>query len=217
MSLTPNELKPGTVAVAHGKVAFITDYHPSKSKYPIIYKTNVGAKSIYKGSPSEFTAVIGTFDIDKFSEASGAVPKAKAADASNYPDALLPEVLKGLKVGDPIKIRERGVFKTVTYLGYKPRRPKNSVDISINGKEYRAPLSIVFRVDATGTKRPEAVILKDIEATYLNLSPENLTGDGELPKFVVSSRRSKLNSKLKALFAEIGRTVTEEEAYASVA
>jgi len=49
---------------------------------------------------------------------------------------------------------------------------------------------------------------------YSSLSPENLTGDGELPHAVVSRRRTELNRKLRGLFIAVGRDVSESEVYA---
>ncbi len=62
-------------------------------------------------------------------------------------------------------------------------------------------------------KRPESAILDDIKGVYCQLSPENLTCDGELPKYLVQQKYSKLNRELKNLFKELGREVSEEEAY----
>ena len=48
---------------------------------------------------------------------------------------------------------------------------------------------------------------------YIDLSPENLTCDGELSGSLVRRRASALRSKLRALFVELGRPVNEDEAY----
>ncbi len=65
-------------------------------------------------------------------------------------------------------------------------------------------------------KRTEAEILKDIANCYSGLSPENLTGDGEYPAHVVARKRADLNRCLLGLLNEIGRPVSESEAYASL-
>lgn len=62
-------------------------------------------------------------------------------------------------------------------------------------------------------KRSEAEIMRDILSVYSGLSPENLTCDGELPASQVRKRASALRAKLRVLFAEIGRPVSEDEAY----
>ena len=62
------------------------------------------------------------------------------------------------------------------------------------------------------TKRNEYFIREDILRCYSQLSPENLTCDGELTKTQIRAKSSKLNKELKSLFKEYGRSVSEEEA-----
>jgi hypothetical protein len=62
------------------------------------------------------------------------------------------------------------------------------------------------------TKRNEYFIREDILRCYYQLSPENLTCDGELNKTQIRAKHSKLNKELKSLFKEYGRMVSEEEA-----
>lgn len=62
------------------------------------------------------------------------------------------------------------------------------------------------------TKRNEYFIREDILRCYSQLSPENLTCDGELTKTQIRAKQSKLNKELKSLFKEFGRPVMEEEA-----
>jgi len=59
----------------------------------------------------------------------------------------------------------------------------------------------------------EQCILEAIVATYSQLSPENLTCDGELPRHVVMANYSKLNARLQSLFKAYGRSVSESVAY----
>ena len=59
----------------------------------------------------------------------------------------------------------------------------------------------------------EQCILEAIVATYSQLSPENLTCDGELPRHVVMANYSKLNARLQSLFKAYGRPVSESVAY----
>lgn len=66
---------------------------------------------------------------------------------------------------------------------------------------------------APKAKRPDAEIMKDILGVYCSLSPENLSCDGELSRSRVIQRAASLRAQLRALFTEIGRTVTESEAY----
>ena len=57
-------------------------------------------------------------------------------------------------------------------------------------------------------------VITDISNTYAELSPENLTCDGELSPAKVQQKRARLERKLKALFKEAGeKHITEMEAY----
>jgi len=66
---------------------------------------------------------------------------------------------------------------------------------------------------APKAKRSDSVILADIVGCYGDLSPESLTCDGELSRTQVNIKRARLNARLGLLFAEIGRKVSEDEAY----
>lgn len=65
------------------------------------------------------------------------------------------------------------------------------------------------------TKRADAAILNDINRVYSALSPENLTCDGELRGRAVQAKAFRLRGELKNLFRELGRTVSEDEAWES--
>lgn len=78
-----------------------------------------------------------------------------------------------------------------------------------------APVGLVEEAPPPRTARPEPEILRDILGCYVSLSPENLYCDGELTRAQASRRAAVLRAKLKGLFAELGRTVTEEEAWAT--
>jgi hypothetical protein len=65
-------------------------------------------------------------------------------------------------------------------------------------------------------KRTEKEIIDDIRNVYCALSPENLTCDGELSNKQVRVKRARLDRELRDLFKELGRPVSEEEAYGFV-
>lgn len=67
--------------------------------------------------------------------------------------------------------------------------------------------------EAPKPKRSEAVILDEIRGIYSNLSPENLSCDGELPISEIRRRSASLNRRLRECFTELGRRVSEGEAY----
>ena len=63
-------------------------------------------------------------------------------------------------------------------------------------------------------RRAEDVIMKDIVNAYGDLSPENLTCDGELTRAQAAARRTAVHRRLADLQKELGRRVSEDEAWA---
>lgn len=61
--------------------------------------------------------------------------------------------------------------------------------------------------------REDQLIIQAILEVYGNLSPENLSCDGEASYAHMNRVRNECQRKLKGLFAALGRTVTESEAY----
>lgn len=70
--------------------------------------------------------------------------------------------------------------------------------------------------EASKPARPEAEILRDIKNFYCDLSPESLSCDGELPRSQVQRRAANVRRKLQDCFRELGRTVSEDEAFKEV-
>lgn len=62
--------------------------------------------------------------------------------------------------------------------------------------------------DVTGNS-----ILTAIDSVYSQLSPENLTCDGELPQYMVVAKAAKLRKQLAALQTAYGSPVSETEVY----
>jgi hypothetical protein len=62
------------------------------------------------------------------------------------------------------------------------------------------------------TRRNEYFIREDILRCYLQLSPENISCDGELNKTQIRAKQSRLYKELKYLFKEYGKIVSEDEA-----
>lgn len=108
--------------------------------------------------------------------------------------------------------------------GIAPNRPKYPVSAKRlpDGKKFKFDVASVTAglLPATGkapaatAKRAEDAIMKDILGVYCDLSPENLTCDGELSGRQVAARRRALDARLRELCAEIGRNVSESEAWA---
>lgn len=63
------------------------------------------------------------------------------------------------------------------------------------------------------SKLTEAEILAKVGGIYNQLSPENLTCDGELSRTEVARRYGALRRQLAACFKALGRTVSEDEIY----
>ncbi len=61
--------------------------------------------------------------------------------------------------------------------------------------------------------RPEAEIMRDVVGCYGGLSPENLTCDGEIRGSAVARRAATIRGRLRACFRELGRHVSEDEAF----
>lgn len=63
--------------------------------------------------------------------------------------------------------------------------------------------------------RIEKDILNDILYCYVQLSPENIWMDGEATQKEADIATKKYTDRLKKLFIELGREVSEEEAYSN--
>ena len=61
--------------------------------------------------------------------------------------------------------------------------------------------------------RNEAKIMQHIFECYVDLSPENLWMDGEASPAEARATESAINRQLNKLFKELGRNVSESEAY----
>lgn len=59
----------------------------------------------------------------------------------------------------------------------------------------------------------EQLILEAINSVYNELSPENLTCDGEVPAHLVYAKRSKLSTRLNYLCKAFGREISETVAW----
>ena len=62
------------------------------------------------------------------------------------------------------------------------------------------------------TRRNDYFIREDILQCYSQLSPENLSCDGQLNKTQIRAKQSRLYKELKYLFKEYGKIVSEDEA-----
>lgn len=63
-------------------------------------------------------------------------------------------------------------------------------------------------------KRLEGTVMREILVCYQRLEPDRLSCDGDICGAALQRRAAAVRAKLKGLFAEMGRTVTETEAWA---
>jgi hypothetical protein len=95
------------------------------------------------------------------------------------------------------------------------------------GTIWTVPLSLLTKADGTpvvtapapvaqpaAPARSEAEIMRQVLGLYSSLSPENLFCDGELSRAQAGRRAVAFRQALRACFRELGRTVSEDEAYA---
>ncbi len=102
---------------------------------------------------------------------------------------------------------------TYRITGWVPSRYKFPVSaVSERGARYKFTVIQVQR-GLGRAKRPDAAILEDLRRVECDLSPENVSGDGEYPRAYVQQRVSELNRKRTALVTELGREPTDEELY----
>lgn len=80
--------------------------------------------------------------------------------------------------------------------------------LSVDGVRSALSKAPVF---PSAPKRNEKQIMEDIRDIHLQLSPENLTCDGELPKDVCLVKESVLRNRLDKLELELGRKPTDAE------
>lgn len=94
------------------------------------------------------------------------------------------------------------------------------------GMVWSVPYSIMTPADGTATEkllvnplvydpyaREDNLILEAIAVIFCNLSPENLSCDGEISRAAVQQRYAAYQRKLRGLYAALGRTVSESESY----
>lgn len=206
------DITPGMLLVDKmGKLAVVTEVDRGRPRNPVVYKTSAGAATTYIAPPGFFRCSVGTVDLEKF-KSSVSMPDGGTHNAG-LPAEDLPGPLRGLVSGDAIGVRSPGgAIRQAKFTGWNPSAKKYPVNISMDGRRYRCPLSCVVR---QGGRRPEKEIMSEIASVYANLSPENLTCDGELSVREVCRKRARLEGELEVLFSELGRRVTDSEAYAA--
>lgn len=81
-----------------------------------------------------------------------------------------------------------------------------------NPEQTRQVMNEIFKAALYGeTMRSEYEILKDLKRIEIDLSPENLTHDGELPPSAYTAESKRLYKERAKLVKELGREPTEKE------
>jgi len=126
-----------------GAICVVTEIRANAPAWPVIFAVKASGAA-YKGRPETFKAVVGSVDLAAFKAASGAAGGAREKrSAGTDVDFLVPTVLKGVKVGDTVRLKHRYEVVEATYLGYNRNRPKYPVTYELNGKRWKGPLEIV--------------------------------------------------------------------------
>ncbi len=55
-----------------------------------------------------------------------------------------------------------------------------------------------------------------LEDIFLDLSPENLTCDGELPSYLIAKKASKIHKELKKMENKLNRVIYEDIVYENI-
>ena len=142
------------------------------------------------------------------------VPPSLMRPASGLPDVASDAPKAGLSFGQPVVVNiwtwgrgEADVRGVVTKPG-----PASS-EVYAGGRFVTLPNDKIV----AGKRRTPAEAIPDFQAVYVSLSPENLSCDGERSRSETAAAYSRLNNALRALIAECGRRVTEDEAYRTAA
>lgn len=119
----------------------------------------------------------------------------------------------------------RGIIEKMNRVKAKVRTTENRGKTS-SGTVWSVPYSLLqIANESTTPVQPEPIkynpfqgyietmILDAINAVYSELSPENLTCDGEASLGLINQKRTKLNRQLRGLFHAFGRDVDENTAY----
>jgi hypothetical protein len=122
------------------------------------------------------------------------------------------------KVGDRVTWNYRGMDYKGTVLRVSTRTC--GVRDELAGLQWRIGPNQLKLVDGygdvvtTAPKRPEDVIMGEILNCYSGMEPENISCDGEASITQQRLTLYRLRASLRTLFVELGRPVTEDQAWA---
>lgn len=111
------------------------------------------------------------------------------------------------------RIRQAGAKWKVPFSMVKPAGPN---DFRVDQAAGYALIDAEIARQSARPKRPDQTIMSEIASCYNMLSPENLYADGERSPAQAAALRSGLKQRLRDLQRELGRGVSEDEAWASM-
>tara|TARA_B100001094_G_scaffold306549_1_gene337418 strand:+ start:83 stop:484 length:402 start_codon:yes stop_codon:yes gene_type:complete len=129
------------------------------------------------------------------------------------------------KVGDQVVFgrpngeRTRGTVVRVNRksLSIEQAEVRGQKRVRAVGTKWRVHPSLVQHANgaapAPRAKRPDSVILSDLQSIESRLSPENLSWDGERSPAQVRAAARRLNAEKRRLLAELGRAPTHNEVW----
>jgi hypothetical protein len=130
-----------------------------------------------------------------------------SSDGSGYLAARW-EKLASFKSGDALTVNVGRREETVKFQYVLANGMRYAFVAGRNGKNYKYELSVLDQ-----EKRSENQIMEEIRNVYSDLSPEALSCDGEMPPHLIRKRQRELTARLAALQSELGRGVSETEAF----
>jgi chemotaxis protein histidine kinase CheA len=141
----------------------------------------------------------------------------KKAEAKAKRDAKKAPTAPATKGKAKVAPKAKAKTKDTPKKEVKKAAPKAKAKAAPKVKTPAAPKKSVEKKTATADIKPlTKVSLRKFDALLVQLSPENLTQDGELSKTATAKRKTSLTKQWKALEAVIGRTVSEEEIFSAL-
>ena len=130
--ITLENITKGTGILVQGKLAIVIDIRTNAPKHPIVYKNNTEHRGYICGL-EDVQAILGDLDLDAFTNSVTAAPKKSHGTDEDW---RMPSELKGIKIGDKIKMGSN----VVVFTGYKSSRPKYPISYERNGKNWKGTM-----------------------------------------------------------------------------
>ena len=209
----------------NGKAYLITGLNPAKPRNSVECETLDTAKGGVC-APETVLALVGSVDIASLRSSKGEEATVRTGMPMRLPNGDL------VNPGEKVVLRDGTIG---TYLDFVPGRPKFPVLFENNRGERRkaaqgyvvqklvegAPAAVPAAgqpktlYQLFGGKEPETQeeILREIAGIWNQLSPENISADGERSMRQIQALQRELMARKRTLEAQLGRSVSEDEAF----